>query len=222
LRRSRIPPRTPAPSRAFLPELGPEEPGAPLPPEVALARSDGLRERGLSRSLCFVVRELRSGRRGSLIPRDGPMFGESAVSRSRGARRWWPRRRARFFEFADETRTARSHVSPPGPGACRKARLRVHGRGERQRLASKFEFLQIPAGTKWQEVPRTGLFLVKKGGVEIRRQVVSWKIGPTSSSARSVDWAPAPRPRPPEIPRFFASIETVDGAHGRAPAPEVC
>ena len=54
--------------------------------------------------------------------------------------------------------------------------------GERQRLASKFEFLQVPAGI---EVAREGatdgaLFLVKKGGVEIRREgtVSLGRIGP--------------------------------------------
>jgi CRP-like cAMP-binding protein len=54
--------------------------------------------------------------------------------------------------------------------------------GERQRLASKFEFLQIPAGIEVaQEGSRDGaLFLVKKGEVEIRRQgnVSLGRIGP--------------------------------------------
>lgn len=56
--------------------------------------------------------------------------------------------------------------------------------GERQRLASKFEFLQIPSGIEIaQEGSRDGaLFLVKKGGVEIRRQgngsVKLGRIGP--------------------------------------------
>ena len=54
--------------------------------------------------------------------------------------------------------------------------------GERQRLASKFEFLQVPAGIEMaQEGAMDGaLFLVKKGGVEIRRQgnVSLGRIGP--------------------------------------------
>jgi CRP-like cAMP-binding protein len=44
--------------------------------------------------------------------------------------------------------------------------------GERQRLASKFEFLQVPAGIEVAQEGATdgALFLVKKGSVEIRRQ----------------------------------------------------
>ena len=54
--------------------------------------------------------------------------------------------------------------------------------GERQRLASKFEFLQVPAGIEVAQEGATdgALFLVKKGGVEIRRQgdVSLGRIGP--------------------------------------------
>jgi CRP-like cAMP-binding protein len=43
--------------------------------------------------------------------------------------------------------------------------------GERQRLASKFELLRLPAGIEVAEEGATdgALYLVKKGGIEIRR-----------------------------------------------------
>jgi cAMP-dependent protein kinase regulator len=53
--------------------------------------------------------------------------------------------------------------------------------GERQRLASKFEFLQVPSGIEIAQEGATdgALFLVKKGGIEIRRgTVVLGTIGP--------------------------------------------
>jgi len=54
--------------------------------------------------------------------------------------------------------------------------------GERQRLAAKFEFLQVPAGIEVAQEGATdgALYLVKKGGVEIRRQgnVSLGSIGP--------------------------------------------
>ncbi len=54
--------------------------------------------------------------------------------------------------------------------------------GERQRLASKFEFLQLPAGIEVTQEGATdgALYLVKKGGVEIRRggSVSLGRIGP--------------------------------------------
>ena len=54
--------------------------------------------------------------------------------------------------------------------------------GERQRVASKFEFLQVPAGIEVAQEGATdgALFLVKKGGVEIQREeaVSLGKIGP--------------------------------------------
>ncbi len=53
--------------------------------------------------------------------------------------------------------------------------------GERQRLASKFEFLQVPSGIEVAQEGATdgSLFLIKKGGVEVRKGTVSLgKIGP--------------------------------------------
>ncbi len=54
--------------------------------------------------------------------------------------------------------------------------------GERQRLASKFELLRVPAGIEVAQEGATdgALYLVKTGGVEIRRggNVVLGKIGP--------------------------------------------
>ncbi len=53
--------------------------------------------------------------------------------------------------------------------------------GERQRLASKFEFLQVPSGIEVAQEGATdgSLFLVKKGGVEVRKGKVSLgRIGP--------------------------------------------
>ncbi len=54
--------------------------------------------------------------------------------------------------------------------------------GERQRLASKFEFLQVPAGIEVAQEGATdgALFLVKRGGIEIRREgnVSLGRIGP--------------------------------------------
>jgi CRP-like cAMP-binding protein len=53
--------------------------------------------------------------------------------------------------------------------------------GERQRLASKFEFLRVPSGIEVAQEGATdgALFLIKKGGVEVRRGSVSLgRIGP--------------------------------------------
>jgi CRP-like cAMP-binding protein len=53
--------------------------------------------------------------------------------------------------------------------------------GERQRLASKFEFLRVPSGIEVAQEGATdgALFLIKRGGVEIRRGSVSLgRIGP--------------------------------------------
>jgi CRP-like cAMP-binding protein len=183
-----------------------------LGPEELLSAASGLKRRYLSkgatvfekgdpsRSLCFVVSgtlEIRNGGRKLDTAGAGQCLGEFAFLTGE------PRNatvvaaeESEILELGYETMQGVVGRHPRvGTVLDRMYHRRVLARvlaesplfefmdaGERQRLASKFEFLQVPAGIEVAQEGATdgALFLVKKGGVEIRREatVTLGRIGP--------------------------------------------
>jgi CRP-like cAMP-binding protein len=183
-----------------------------LGPEELLSAASGLKRRFLSkgatvfekgdrsRSLCFIVSgmlEIRNGGRKLDTAGAGQCLGEFAFLTGE------PRNatvvaaeESEILELGYETMQGVVGSHPRvGTLLDRMYHRRVLARvlaesplfefmdaGERQRLASKFEFLQVPAGIEVAQEGATdgALFLVKKGGVEIRRDgaVTLGRIGP--------------------------------------------